>query len=148
MWPTFAIVKVDRDLLVHTIGWVFLNTRFLWWWERKYRLDQQCCPGGNHPETTRSWSLNCFAKSLVIPTIHVLIKVVSLFHTYGWNYQWFTKKSGDDGWSADNFRRENIAGPHGTYFLMKIRSLQSSETHIESPLNQVLEWILLINRIS
>ena len=33
----------------------------------KYRVDQQCCPGGNRPETPRRPPL---AKSLVIPAIY------------------------------------------------------------------------------
>ena len=50
-----------------------------------YRVDQQCCPGGNR--------FNIYMAGITSD---------------------LAKKSGDlSGWSPDNFRRDNIAGPHG-----------------------------------
>ena len=56
------------------------------------------------------------AKSLVIPAVYMKfkLKLVSIkleFHTYGWNYPWFSQKIRKG--SPDDFRRDNIAGSHG-----------------------------------
>ena len=68
----------------------------------KYRVAQQCCPGGNRPETPRRPSaggLRIFwAKSLVIPAIYTKFKLMAHkfkveFCIYGWNYQWFSPKN-------------------------------------------------------
>ena len=60
-------------------------------------MAQQCCPGGNRPETPRRPSaggLRIFwAKSLVIPAIYTKFVSHKLeFCIYGWNYQWFSPK--------------------------------------------------------
>ena len=61
-----------------------------------YRVTQQCCPGGNRPETPRRPSaggLRIFwAKSLVISAIYTKFKLIAHkcnfeFCIYGWNYQ-------------------------------------------------------------
>ena len=54
-----------------------------------YRVNQQCCPGGNRPETPRP---DFLAKSLVIPAIYTKFKLKFVsdkleFCIYGWNYQ-------------------------------------------------------------
>ena len=68
----------------------------------KYRVNQQCCPGGNCSETPRrpsvgvSGGLRIFlAKSLVILPIYTKFKLELAsdklkFHVYSWNYQWFS----------------------------------------------------------
>ena len=54
-----------------------------------YRVDQQCCPGGNRPGTPRGpprgGSPDFWAKSLVIPAVLDIDKLD--FCIYGWNYQ-------------------------------------------------------------
>ena len=54
-----------------------------------YRVYQQCCPGGNRPETPRP---DFLAKSLVILAIYLKFKLLTNkfklgFRIYGWNYQ-------------------------------------------------------------
>ena len=67
----------------------------------KYRVDQQCCPG---------WSLDFLA----IPAIYTKLKLIAhKFKIYVTSD--LAKKSGVvSGWTPDDFRRDNIAGPHGT----------------------------------
>ena len=60
-------------------------------------MDQQCCPGGNCPETPRRPPPDFLAKSLVIPVIYTKFKLKFIsnkleFRIYGWNYQWFSQK--------------------------------------------------------
>ena len=76
-----------------------------------YRVAQQCCPGGNRPETPRRPSaggLRIFwAKSLVIPAIYTKFVSHKLeFCIYGWNYQWFSPKNPETpcGGSLGGFR--------------------------------------------
>ena len=70
-----------------------------------YRVAQQCCPGGNRPETPRRPSaggLRIFwAKSLVIPAIYTKFVSHKLeFCIYGWNYQWFSPKNPETPWGG------------------------------------------------
>ena len=64
--------------------------------KKTYRVTQQCCPGGNRPETP---GLRIFwAKSLVIPAIYTNFKLMAHkfkleFCINGWNYQWFSPKN-------------------------------------------------------
>ena len=61
-----------------------------------YHVTQQCCPGGNRPETPRRPSAGGLlifgAKLLVIPTIYTKFKLTAHkfkleFCINGWNYQ-------------------------------------------------------------
>ena len=55
----------------------------------KYRVDQQCCPGGYRPgDPPRDF----LGKSLVIPAIYTKVKLKFVsdkleFCIFGWNYQ-------------------------------------------------------------
>ena len=79
-----------------------------------YHVDQQCCWGGNHPETPRSPDF--LAKLLVIPAIYMEFKLIAhKFNLeliiYGWNYQRFSQKiwrpSGDP---LETLRRPSAGG--------------------------------------
>ena len=64
------------------------------------------------------------AKSMVVPAIFTKFKLIAhkfklAFCIYDWNYQWFSQKiqrpprGGSPGGSPDDFRQDNIDGPHG-----------------------------------
>ena len=81
-----------------------------------YHVDQQCCPGGNRPETTWRPPAGFFFPA------EPFVKFVNdklEFHIYGWNYQLFSQKirkppaGGLRIMASDDFCRDNIAEPHG-----------------------------------
>ena len=82
-----------------------------------YRVNQQCCPGGNCPETLRGWCPDILAKSLANPENSFNFFIIIILSGFTSD---LAKKSGDpprgvSGGSPDDFRRDIIAGPHGTY---------------------------------
>ena len=84
-----------------------------------YRMNQQCCPGGNRLETT--WKLTGNSSHTSVKFVNNKLK----FCIYGWNCLWFSTKSGDHtettcGLPPDDFQRDNIAGPHGMYGVLYI----------------------------
>ena len=97
-----------------------------------YRVDQQCCLSGDPPETLRRGSPDFLAQSLVIPAIYTKFKLITHkfkleFCIYGWNYQWLRQKirRPPAGGSPDDFRRDNIAGPHSISYLTKVRKIEN-----------------------
>ena len=84
------------EITCHYMSLLFIPFR-----NHPYRVDHQCCPGGNCPETPRRPSaggLRIFwLKSLDLPVI------------YPKNPE--TPRGGP----PDDFRRDNIDGPHGMY---------------------------------
>ena len=76
----------------------FTTPSTFWRGNITYRVDQQCCPGGNCPETPRRPSAGGLlifgAKLLVIPTIYTKFKLMAhKFCINAWNYQWFSPKN-------------------------------------------------------
>ena len=71
-------------------------------WKFNYRVNHQCCPGGNRPETLRGGSPDILPKSLANPEEKKKI----FFENFVW-----TRRGGVSG---GDFRRDNIAGSHGT----------------------------------
>ena len=84
-----------------------------------YRVAQQCCPGGNRPETPRRPSaggLRIFwVKSLVILAIYTKIKLKFVYMAVITS-DLAQKIRRPSAGSPDDFRRDNIAGPHGMSF--------------------------------
>ena len=79
---------------------ISILTPISWLKNSIYRVNQQCCPGKNCPE----WVSGGKSRQ----NFHFFLKILSGFANDS------AKKSGDpqEG-SLDNFRRDNIAGPHG-----------------------------------
>ena len=95
---------------------------------------------GDHPETTRGWSPDFLAKPRVIPAVYTLnLWAINLNFVYmaGITSD-LAKKSGHhpettSRWSLNDFRLDNIAGPHGTYDEMT--DFKASVKHFASGLH-------------
>ena len=72
-------------------------------------MDQLCCPAGGL-WVVSGWSPDFLAKSLVVTAIYMKFKLID--HKFNVYMAGITSDLAS-WWSLDDFRRDNIAGPHG-----------------------------------
>ena len=120
---------------VHSVK-IFLESIFIKHCLHAYRVTQQCCPGGNRPETPRRPSaggLRIFwAKSLVIPAIYTKFKLMA----HKFKLKFCMRVSGG---SPDDFRRDNIAGSHG---MLNLWAISLNFVYMAGITSDLAKWVV------